>query len=515
VEFQTKELKTKIYSAPLLPGCYIYKDKYGNVLYIGKANDLRSRVKSYFLKNADLLPRIRLMVKRIFDVEFLTVDSEAEALVLETNLIHKYRPKYNAEKKDDKNYQWLKFIKNEDFKRPLLVREKKDDDALYFGPYPQSLPLKRTLKYLRKVFPYRTCNRKIEEVKTKDNKLVIKSSDSKPCLYYHLGLCPAPCAGYISKTAYSKSIKNLQAYFLKRKEYVISKLREEMLVSAKNKNFEEAALLRDKVNDLLYISQRIEIENNIDEKKFVLKRNLSKIAALSQLIDVIGDTTLEFKEDFKIECYDISNIQGKLAVGSMVVFVNGVPSKQNYRKFKIKLKDTPDDFAMLQEVFERRFSSKNLSSRDKSFNLLPDLIIVDGGKGQLSSAYKILRNLQIDITIIGLAKRNEDIFTILEDTKKELFFSQKILKEGSEPRFLMQRIRDEAHRFGITYHRDLRLKAQKFSIINTIPGVGKVLGYRLLKAFGSLDGVKKATESELYQVVKNRKTVLTILSILR
>ena len=509
MDSQIQQLKKKMNSAPLLPGCYIYRDGTGKILYIGKANELRSRVKSYFLKNAELLPRIRLMVNKIRDVEFITVDSEAEALVLETNLIHKYRPKYNSEKKDDKNYQWLKFSKLDDFKSPLLVREKKNDNAKYFGPYPESLPLKRTLKYLRKVFPYRTCNRRITEIHSEiDNKLIIKSSNPEPCLYFHLGLCPAPCAGKVSKKEYSKNIKHLQEYFSQRKEYVIYKLREEMALLAKDKRFEEAALIRDKVNDLLYISQRIEVENNIDEQKFVINRNNAKAKALSELIDIIKDDSLEFKENFKIECYDISNLQGKLAVGSMVVFINGIPAKQLYRKFRIKIKDTPDDYAMIKEVFTRRFSKKNLTSKDKSFNVLPDLIIVDGGKGQLSTGNKILKELELNTTIIGLAKRNEDIFSVSQPY-------QRLLKEGTEARFLMQRIRDEAHRFGITYHRGLRLKAQKFSIINTIPGIGKTLGVKLLRAFGSIDGVRKATEPDLYQIIKNKKTVHTIKEILK
>jgi excinuclease ABC subunit C len=516
VVIQNKDLKTKIYSAPLLPGCYIYKDNKGNILYIGKANELRSRVKSYFLKNADLLPRIKIMVSKISDVEFITVDSEVEALVLETNLIHKYRPKYNSDKKDDKNYQYLKFLNSEDFKAPLLVREKKTDKAKYFGPYPQTLPLKRMLKYLRKVFPYRTCNRKIEEIKSKiDGKVIIKSSDPKPCLYYYLGLCPAPCAGKISKKSYSKNIIHLQEYFFQRKEFVISKLKEEMVMLSKNKKFEEAALVRDKINDLLYISQRIEVENNVDELKFVENRKLNKINALSELIATISDDALEVKDGFKIECYDISNIQGKLAVGSMVVFVNGLPAKQLYRKFRIKIKSTPDDFAMMQEVFSRRFSVKNLKSKDSSFNVLPDLIIVDGGKGQLSSTFEILKGLELSIPIIGLAKKNEDIFKINKSNSQVLSFSKIILKEASESKFLIQRIRDEAHRFGVTYHRNLRLKAQKFSIINTIPGVGKVLGIKLLKAFGSLEGIKGATEAELYQIIKNKKTVQAIRNILK
>jgi excinuclease ABC subunit C len=253
-------------------------------------------------------------------------------------------------------------------------------------------------------------------VRTKNgNNFEIITSSSKPCLYFHLGLCPAPCAGKISKKEYSNNIKHLQQYFSQRKDFVIYKLREEMALLAKDKKYEEAAILRDKVSDLLYISQRIEIENNIDEQKFILKRNLSKINALSELIDIIEDANLVFKENFKIECYDISNIQGKLAVGSMVVFINGVPAKQLYRKFRIRLKETPDDYAMLQEVFDRRFSKKNISSKDKSFNSLPDLIIVDGGKGQLSSAYVALKKLELIIPIIGLAKKNEDIFIVFQN----------------------------------------------------------------------------------------------------
>ena len=410
MNFFSKTLEKKIKNAPLLPGCYIYKDEAGKILYIGKAIQLRDRVKNYFLLNNDLSVRIEKMVAQIRDVEFVAVDSEAEALVLETNLIHKYHPKYNVDKKDDKNYQWLKFLKNEDFPQPLLVRANLKDNAYYFGPYPNSLPLKRTLKYLRKVFPYRTCNRKITQIKNKLNEqeFIIHSSDPKPCLYYFLGLCPAPCAGKIFKKEYSYNINHVKEYFTNKKENLIYKLKQEMVLLAKEKKFEEAAIMRDKINDFIYIAQRIEIENNINEKEFSVKRNLSKINGLNQLIEVISDNSLNLEPNFKMECYDISNIQGKLAVGSMVVFVDGVPARQLYRKFRIKLKDSPDDFAMMQEVFTRRFSEKNLTGKDKSFSILPNLIIVDGGKGQLSSAYEILHLLNIDIPIISLAKKYED-----------------------------------------------------------------------------------------------------------
>lgn len=536
MEFFSKELECKIKNAPLLPGCYLYKDTAGGILYIGKAIQLRDRVKNYFIpdfkKNFDLSLRIQKMVKQIRDVEFITVDSEAEALVLETNLIHKYHPKYNIDKKDDKNYQWLKFLKKEDFPRPLLVRAKIYDNAKYFGPYPNSLPLKRTLKYLRKVFPYRTCNRRIIQIKdntgqrTLDSKkhlhtatkskYHIKTSDAKPCLYYLLGLCPAPCASKIFKKEYSANISHIKEYFANKKENLIYKLKEEMAILAKGQRYEEAAIMRDKISDFLYIAQRIEVENNINinEEQFVARRGHTKVVALNQLIEVINDENLKFISNLKIECYDISNIGGKQAVGSMVAFVNGVPAKNLYRKFRLKLKETPDDYAMMQEVFFRRFSEKNLRGKDKSFSQLPNLIIVDGGKGQLSSTFKVLQELSVNIPIIGLAKQYEDIYTISGE-KGELSFTKKILKEGTEARFLMQRIRDEAHRFGIAYHRNLRLKVQRFSVLSTVPGVGKVIGVKLLRAFGSLGKIKSATTLELYSIVKNKKTVSSIQSILQ
>jgi excinuclease ABC subunit C len=539
MKFFSKTLEKIIKDAPMLPGCYLFKDGAGKILYIGKAIQLHDRVKSYFAPRNDLSVRIMKMVEKIRNVEFITVDSEVEALVLETNLIHKYHPKYNVDKKDDKNYQWLKFLKNEDFPRPLLVRAKISDNARYFGPYPSGLPLKRTLKYLRKVFPFRTCNRKIEQLKSarkfgrlqapfyseetgresvQESRQVVpvKSSDPKPCLFYFLGLCPAPCAGKISKKEYSKNISHIKEYFTGKKENLIYKLKEEMAILSKDRKYEEAALMRDKINDFIYIAQKIEVENNLTEEQFVIRRNLSKLGALKDLLTATVGESFTLVPDFKIECYDISNIQGKLAVGSMVVFINGVPAKKMYRKFRIKLKDQPDDYAMLQEVFTRRFSQKNLTGKDASFSILPDLIIVDGGKGQLSSSFKILQNLKILVPIIGLAKKYDDVFTLTpsQNTKgnrDEFGFGKVILKQGSESKFLIQRIRDEAHRFGIAYHRNIRLKAQKFSILSTVPGVGKVIGLKLLRAFGSIEKIKSASAAELNLIVKNKKTVAGIM----
>lgn len=505
MEFSNQELKKQILEAPELPGCYIYRDNKSKVLYIGKALVLRNRVKQYFDGSAEVSQRIANMIEKIHSVEYVIADSETEALILETNLIKKYRPKYNVLKKDDKNYQWLLIDLREDFPKPELVREKKlrHRSAIYYGPYNESMPLKRTLRLLRKIFAYRTCNRKIKQTAKG-----VVSSDSKPCLYYFLGLCNAPCAGFVDKKEYAKNIKALRHFFSNQKDKVIKDLRVDMYDAATKQNFELAAQLRDRMNDLINISQKIDVDYDTDEKRFRMIKQANKAEALSDLLDIIGNENLKLHTDFKIECYDISNIQGKQAVGSMVVFVNGLPAKRLYRKFRIKKLDTPNDFAMMQEVFERRFKKKD--SKDKSFSVLPDLLIVDGGKGQLSSVIKILTALDINVPVAGLAKRDEDLFIPSEGELGELAFIKKTLPHGSQARFLMQRIRDESHRFAITYHRELRLKAQKFSVLSEISGVGKAIGAKLLKSFGNIDEIAAASEDELLLVVKNKSTVKKI-----
>ncbi len=533
MKFFNPELEAKIKAAPELPGCYIYRSQEGVVIYVGKALVLRERVKQYFDGNHILGMRISNMVNLIRDVEFVIADSETEALILETNLIKKYRPKYNVLKKDDKNYQWLMFPKREDFTKPILTRDTNNKTAEYFGPFNNSLPLKRTLKLLRHIFPYRTCTRKIVQLKNQSPaigaQVAVSSSDPKPCLYYFLGLCPAPCAGFISKEDYGKNIKAIKRFFDNDKVSMIKEMRQEMYELAQKKEFEQAAAMRDRINDLVAISHKIDVAQDTDEHKFRRLKDANKALALSELLDIIEVENLELKRDFKMECYDISNISGTNAVGSMVVFVDGLPAKRLYRKFKIRGKNTPDDFAMLKQVFTRRFGrfaetaqteliespkKANPAKPDASFDTPPDLIIVDGGKGQLSSVFKVLLELRVKIPVIGLAKRFEDIYAVKEDAGGELVFTRKTLPIGSQARFLMQRIRDEAHRFGITFHRQLRLKAQKFSVLNEIPGVGATIGSRLLKAFGSIDGIRKASEADLENVVRNKKTIQKIKAVL-
>lgn len=500
---------------PLDPGCYLYKDLNGKVIYVGKAKNLRKRVSSYFLKeHTDA--HIRTLVKHISKIEHIVTDSELEAFILETNLIKKYRPYYNRDLKDDKNYIWIMIDKNEDFPKLEVVRSKKKKNAIYLGPYHYTMPVKRILSRLRKIYPYRTCNRKIKEIKDpKTGKKVVISSDPQPCLYYQLGLCPGPCAGYISKKDYQKNIKGIVDFFSKDHRLIMDELKSEMQKYSENLDYEKAAQARNKIRDLEYIKQRVTVESiETDEVSFLEQKSKRSEIALTQIIAKIPQFDLQLKKDFKIECFDISNIQGTNAVASMVVFVDGLPRKDLYRKFKIKTKDTPDDFAMMSEVLKRRFLHQTQSKKaDASFSITPDLIIVDGGKGQLSSAYKILLSLNLDIAVIGLAKKHEDIFTIKEK-EGELVFLQKRLSYNSEGYFLMQRIRDESHRFAINYHRKLRSFGQTASLLDDIPGIGHITKKRLLQAFGSVEGIKKAKDEELLTVIKNKTSVENIRKIL-
>lgn len=495
-----KPFLNKIKTAPVLPGCYIFKDSKGKVLYIGKAVNIRNRVNSYFTKYDQIDPKITIMIDLIRDVGFVTTDSELEALILETNLIKKYKPKYNRMMKDDKNYAWLMITKGEDFPRLQFVREQKVKRHDYFGPYINLQAIKRALKRLRVIFPYASCNRKIYFYQDKAGKLQLYSSDKKPCLYYHLNLCNAPCAGFTTQEEYRGNINNIKRFFRSKKFEIIDELTSQMNNKAKSKKFEKAAEIRDKLEDLKYIAQRIRIEKDMDEKLWREKKEESRITGLKNLTNKLKMKNLELKKNLRIECFDISNISGKCATGSMVVFTDGKPDKSNYRKFKIKTKDEADDYEMLKEVFARRF--KNKKGKDSNFSNIPDLIIVDGGKGQLSSVLKILTEYKLKIPTIGLAKKEEEIFKFEKGKFKKIK-----LRNSSLELFLIQKIRDEAHRFAIKYHKILRSKKQVKSVLDDVPGVGEVVRKRLLKAFGSSEGIKKASIDELQAIVKNKRTV--------
>lgn len=500
------EFTKQINEAPLLPGCYIYKNSKGKILYIGKAKVLRNRVNSYFTNFPRLEEKIRQMIMQAEQVEMLVTDSEVEALILESNLIKKYKPKYNSMLTDDKRYVYVRFDKfsalgGKTQRIPSIrtTRELFKDGATYFGPYPDAALVKRLLRRLRKVFPYCVSKNRVVIPSLKSE--LIKSLD-RPCFDHQLGLCSGACAGLVTRGEYEKALNDVRRFFRGEKSALVTELEREMHKSSKVRNFEEAAKVRNMLRDIKYVGSNLSGDEDIDEVLVMQEKENRRARALTELIEALHFpvANLQEHEGFRIECYDISNIQGKWAVGSMVVFVDGQAQPNLYRRFRIKLGEDPNDFAMLQEVLTRRFQQylrsrlaesepvdnegftltketiKKLSSwkPDESFSAKPDLIIIDGGKGQLSATYKILESFQLAevIPIVGLAKREEEIFKINKqfnsDPEAETFsakphlpqqaedFIRILLPKRSAALYLIQRIRDEAHRFAITYHRKLR-----------------------------------------------------------
>jgi len=453
-----------------LPGCYLYKNKPGKVLYVGKAKNLKKRVKQYFQYTRELEPRIQKMVEEADHVETIEVGSEVEALILEANLIKKYRPKYNSLLKDDKSYSWI-VITKEAFPRIFAIRKIKEfpKDRL-FGPYPSGAALVQTLRFLNSVFPFRRCKHQVSaRLDQKDMKEI------RRCFYYHLGKCVVEPDGTIDQKQYEKNIRAIILFLRSRKHHLITQLKKEMKLLSKSNKYEEAARVRDQIEALETISKRVYIEWGQDEydiRRSQRQRARNGMKALLSVLKhhkIIGKQPTDYYIDnHRIECYDISNISGKFATGSMVVFQAGLKKAAYYRRFKIRTDNTPNDFKMMSEVFSRRFARaetpKDINnkkvkretstwSKDPSFCKLPKLIIVDGGKGQRNAAEKALSNKPgiPDIPIIGLSKRNEELW--VKDEKHPI-----ILPKDSDALFLVERIRDEAHRFAIAYHRKVRSK---------------------------------------------------------
>lgn len=501
-----KIVQEKLKELPKNPGVYIYRNDAKKIIYVGKAVNLKNRVLSYF-RNKDLDIKTQALVENIDDLEWIICETEIEALILESELIKRYRPKYNIDWKDDKNYSYIK-VTNEEYPTIIVVRQIIDDKATYIGPFVDAGAVRLALKTLRKVFPYCTCGLPSDKV----------------CLYYHLKLCPGHGPKYISPKDYKKNIDGLLSYIKGDKEKVKNQLKKQMNEYAKNHEFEKAAEVRNRIMALSKIKFQSIFEENDEIKADKALSGLQKILNLNGLPE-------------RIECYDISNISGKLAVGSMVVFKHGIPSKDDYRRFEIKTVKQIDDFAMHREVQKRRFSNllSSLSSLetnqgarrkvDKSFSQIPDLIVIDGGKGQLSSALEIIKPLKIQTKVIGLAKRLEEIYffeplppssprkrgsrtdeegDISGLNKRTDKFKCITLPENSESKFLLQRIRDEAHRFAITYHRNLRSKEIRKSGLDKIEGIGPVTKKKLINCFGSVDKIKKATIEELERVVNKK-----------
>ena len=467
-------LKARLAELPNDPGVYLYKDDSGKIIYVGKASILKRRVRSYFTKKHQDI-KTPILVSHIASIDWLITGSEVEALFLEAELIKRYKPIYNLRDKDDKNFSYIRVSIQDDYPRVEVVRRPADDKARYFGPFISASMVREALRYLRRIFPYFS-----------NSRLVAKSA-----LEYQIGVAPPPT---ITQKSYRTNIRRLMLVLEGKSTALITEIERDMNRAAKKKDFESAASLRNQYLSLKALSKKIIFgtQENFD---------LTMDQALTGLADRIGLAKLPKR----IECYDISNFQGGDAVSSMVVFSNGVPHQSEYRKFKMQTKG-PDDFGMMAETMRRRFSGRHLDWA------VPDLIIIDGGKGQLAAATEVLDELNVQVSAVGLAKRHEEIVQRLSDAPQQSETSRRderidgefriiMLPHTSKTLQLLQRLRDEAHRFAVSYHTNLRDNRIKTSKLDTIPGVGPVTRKRLIRAFGSVAGVSEASLEELAEQV--------------
>jgi len=471
---------------PQKPGIYKFYDKSGRILYVGKALSLRNRVQSYFSDSLSDRPYVKKMVPQIFDIEVVQTNNEIESLVLESNLIKKYKPKYNSDLKDDKSYVWIFVSTKDDFPSVKIIRNISNDElqrGKLFGPYPNSHSAKRVFTYLRKLYPFCTCTSQ-------------KANKEKKCMYYHLGLCPGPYQGLISKEEYRKNIKEIINFLKGKKRGHILTLEKEMKEYSKIKEYEKAAEVRDKIEDLKYLGESIDFRIGDNEESYVDRRKRVLLRNFSNLKTELGIDELE-----RIECYDISNIQGKEAYGSMVVAEDGEIRRGEYRIFRIKSMDTPNDMHMLKEVLERRFDIKNISKYKKS----PEIILIDGGKAQLSVVKSVVPH---HIFLMGISKGKKykrkggrliDEFWIFDKKTK------KIVNKRITNSSILVDLRDEAHRFAILFHRKARVKKGLQSELLKIEGVGQKSKSKLIKYFKSVEKIKEGTREEINIALNNRR----------
>lgn len=448
-------LRQRIAQLPDQPGVYLLRDAQGELLYVGKAVSLRKRVASYVRPPTALGPRLAKMMRTVADLEVRRTTSEAEALLLESQLIKDLKPKYNVTFRDDKTYPMLK-VTNEPYPRLLVTRRRLSDGAAYFGPYTEAGLMHQAVQFLRRVFPLRTCVR----------------FPKTPCLEYHLGQCLAPCAQYIDAPGYQRIAEDLVAFLKGQRDDLLRDLARRMDLASRRRRFEEAARLRDQIQALSSV--------------IVAKEKSLVAGALEQLQAALKLPTLPQR----IEAFDISNISGAFAVGSLVVFLEGKPHKAHYRHFAIETVRGIDDYQMMREIIRRRYSGSLATQLP-----VPDLILVDGGKGQLSAACEELAALSLKISVIGLAKRQEHIFL-------PGVFEPVVLLPTSPVLHLVQHIRDEAHRFAVTFHRKRRGKAAVTSALRAIPGIGPRRATRLLNQFGSVVRIRGASAEEIVRVAR-------------
>ena len=455
---------------PPKPGCYLYRDLFGTVIYVGKASNLRRRMSQYFQPSRETRadPKLRSLINSIETWEYIVVKSEEESLILESRLIKEFAPRYNILMRDDKRMPMIKLDMTEKFPRLRFVRVRKDDSCLYFGPFPKSTDMYRTAEYLIAKLKLRTC----------------KCADPGPedrahCLAGAVRDCCCPCVGKTSEEEYRKKVEQLIAILNGETKECEAELQEKMQKAALDQKYEKAAQYRDILESLRSICR--------EKRRSFLQtaRSYGTDPGMDAVIDLQNALRLP-EPPLSIECFDISNISGTLAVASMVHFTNGKPDRGQYRRFRIRTVEGPNDFAMMKEAVGRRFR-RVLAGEVAA----PALLMVDGGKGQLSSTIDILAELDVPpFPVIGLAKKHEEIFIPGRSEPIRLAMDRPAIR-------LLQAVRDESHRFAITYHRALRLAAIQNSLLDEIDGIGEVRKTALLKEFGSVRRLRKASAEEI------------------
>jgi excinuclease ABC subunit C len=487
-----KALETKLKELPKEPGVYFHKDTRGEIIYVGKAASLRNRVRQYFQKSRGRDPKTEALVAEIADTDWMTVESELDALFLEAEMVRRYMPRYNILLRDDKSMVYIRIDYDSDYPTVTTTRRPLDDGARYFGPYLSTLSVRQALKLLRRIFPFAT--RRIPGQK-------------RATLYYHLGLDPGLEEGKTSLEQYRANLRKLMAVIEGKRKSIERDLEKEMKAHARAKDFEAAARVRNQ----LFALQRLSKHVIFSDKEFM---DISKDHALNELVDLLG---LE-KFPRRIEGYDISHMQGTDVVASMVVFTNGVTNKGEYRKFKTKINHN-DDFYNMHETLSRRLAERNRQKWG-----LPDLVLIDGGKGQLDAAIRARSEAGLEIPFIGLAKREEQI--VLQKGQSNVSLNPGALNKlggfTTETRDfilvnlphntnlvkLLQRIRDESHRFAVSYHSVLKTKRQTASLLDDIPTIGPATRKKLLRTFGSMRGITQARDFELEKVLGPKKTTI-------
>ncbi|MEO6761105.1 MAG: excinuclease ABC subunit UvrC [Candidatus Saccharimonadales bacterium] len=481
-----KALETKLKGLPKQPGVYFHKDRSGSIIYVGKAAVLRNRVHQYFQASRNRDPKTEALVEEIYDTDWMVVDSEMEALFLEAEMIKRYMPRFNILLRDDKSMSYIRIDYDSNFPTVSTTRRPLDDGARYFGPYFSLSSVRQALKILRRIFPYAT--RRVVGQK-------------RATLHYHLGLDPGLEEGRTSLEDYRANLRKLIAVIEGRRKIIIREIEHDMKHAAKVQDFESASHFRNQ----LFALQNLHRQIVFSDKEFL---DISKDHALNELVELLNLPSFPRR----IEGYDISHMGGTNVVASMVVFTNGVSDKSEYRKFKTHIEHN-NDFFNMNETLKRRLSEKNLKAWGK-----PSLVLIDGGKGQVDAAIHARDERgQADIPFIGLAKREEQI--VIQKGKSHVELNESTvhrlggfitesddfilinLPHSTNLVKLLQRIRDESHRFAITYHGQLKVKHQTDSKLDDIPGIGPVTRKKLIRAFGSLRGVTQADDAELEKLI--------------